>query len=102
MEPLSSRTSVYEEMSSHTPSTHSSTTTGSPLLASPDARKGPGRFAIRRCQPHTRAARPPGIGQPTSLKTTQQRMSTPVVGVVARTRRNRDTATIGRSSGIHW
>jgi hypothetical protein len=52
----------------------------------------------------TRAAILPGmISLPGhSSQQTQQRMSTAVVGVVARMRRNFETAMIGRSSGIHW
>src|SRR5688500_18743875 len=88
-------------MSTHSPSTHSSTATGSPFDASPDARTGPGRLPRRRRNAATNGARAAGIGQPTCWNVTQHRMSDAVVGVVARTRRNRDTATIGRSSGMN-
>jgi hypothetical protein len=87
-------------MSTHSPAIHTSTTTGSPLDASPDALKGPATAPIRRCQPITRAARPPGISH--SSQQTHVTMFEADVANVARTRRNLETATIGRSSGIHW
>jgi hypothetical protein len=63
MFPLLSRTITYDVMSIHSPLMYSSTWTGLPLLASPEADRGPAIPPIRRRQAMVRAAILPGIRQ---------------------------------------